>query len=57
MTKRLRCGDLVEGCDHEMEGETEEEVMAKAAHHANVDHGMEVTPELAEQVRGAIRDV
>ena len=57
MTKRLRCGELVEGCNHEMEGETEEEVMAKAAHHAREDHGMEVTPELAQQVRAHIREV
>ena len=57
MTKELRCGDLVDGCQTRITGETEEEVMAQAAHHAKDDHGMEVTPELAEAVRAKIRDV
>ena len=57
MTKRLKCGDLVQGCDRVIEGQTEDEVMAQAARHAEKDHGMEVTPELAAQVQGAIREV
>lgn len=56
MTKVLRCGDLMPGCDFEARGETEDEILQKAAAHAKNDHGMEVTPELAEKVRGAIRN-
>ena len=38
------------------EGETEDEVIGKAADHAQRDHGMQVTPELAAKVQAAIRD-
>ena len=56
MTKELKCGDLMPGCDFRAEGETEEEVMRKAAAHAQEVHNLEVTPELAEKVRGAIHE-
>lgn len=56
MTKVLRCSDLVPGCDFKAEGETEDEVLQKAAAHAKNEHGMNVTPELAEKVKGAIQD-
>jgi len=55
MGKVLRCGDLVKGCDFEARG-TEEEILLKAAPHAREAHGMEATPELAEAVKGAIRN-
>jgi len=55
MGKVLRCGDLVNGCDFEARG-TEEEILQRAAPHAKEAHGMEVTPALAEAVKGAIRD-
>ena len=56
MTKELQCGDLMPGCDFRATGATEDEVMRQAAEHAKRDHGVEVTPELADQVRAAIRD-
>ena len=55
MGKLLRCGDLVKGCSFEARG-TEEEILQKAGPHAQEAHGMEITPELAAAVRGAIRD-
>ncbi len=55
MAKVLRCGDLVKGCEFEARG-TEDDVMQQAARHAKEAHGMEVTPELASAVRGAIRE-
>ncbi|MGC2855386.1 DUF1059 domain-containing protein [Novispirillum sp. DQ9] len=56
--KELRCGDVVAGCPHTVQGETEEEVLAKVAEHASQAHGVQdVTPELAAQVRANIHDV
>jgi predicted small metal-binding protein len=58
MGKELRCGDIIPGCDHVMQGETEDEVMAKGAQHAKESHGIEQMDEAtAEKVRSAIREV
>ncbi len=54
--KRLACGDLVPGCSQTFQAATEDEIVAQAAKHAVDAHGMEVTPELADAVRGKIRD-
>ncbi len=56
MTKVLRCRDTGADCDFEARGETEEEIMQQVAQHATDVHKMEVTPELVEQVRGAIQE-
>ena len=57
MAKQLKCGDLMPGCDFVAKGETEDEVLGKAAEHAKTAHGIEqVTPELAAKVKGAIKD-
>ena len=57
MAKELRCSDLMPGCDFVAQGEDEQEVLTKAAEHARRDHGMdEISPEVEEQVRGAIRE-
>ena len=57
MTKELKCGDLVPGCDFKATGETEDEILQAAAVHAKEAHGLDVTPELAEKVKAAIHDV
>ncbi|WP_157041840.1 DUF1059 domain-containing protein [Nitriliruptor alkaliphilus] len=36
----LRCGDVVAGCDGVVRGETHEEVLARAAEHAEEVHGL-----------------
>jgi predicted small metal-binding protein len=36
----LRCGDVVAGCDGVVRGETQEEVLARAAEHAEEAHGL-----------------
>jgi predicted small metal-binding protein len=54
MSKLLRCDSLVPGCEFEARG-TEEEILAAAGKHAVEDHQIQVTPELVEKVRGAIR--
>lgn len=58
MAKELNCGDIMPGCDHKVRGETEAEVLRKAAEHARERHGMtEVDENTAELVRSKIRDV
>jgi predicted small metal-binding protein len=57
MAKVLRCGDVVPGCDFEMSGNSEEEVLQKAAEHAKTDHGLDsIPPDVLAKVRGAIHD-
>ncbi|MBA3337584.1 MAG: DUF1059 domain-containing protein [Chloroflexia bacterium] len=54
--KRLACGDLVPGCSQTFQAATEDEIVAQAGKHAVEAHGMDVTPELVEAVRGKISD-
>jgi predicted small metal-binding protein len=58
MAKILECAkvDPSSGCKHIVRGETEEEVLQKAAEHAKVHGIREVTPELIERVKANIRD-
>jgi len=56
MTRHISCGDVVPGCDWKEEAATEEELMKKVVEHAAEAHGVrEVSPELAEKVKEAIR--
>ncbi|MEJ2672500.1 MAG: DUF1059 domain-containing protein [Deltaproteobacteria bacterium] len=58
MSKILECAkvDPSSGCQHIIRGETQEEVLQKAAEHAK-EHGIrEVTPQLIERVKANIRD-
>lgn len=56
MAKVLRCRDVGMDCDFVAHGDTDEEIMQQAAEHVRVVHNMEeVSPEVAEQVRAAIR--
>jgi predicted small metal-binding protein len=54
--KRLRCRDAGFDCNHEIQAETDEEVLQQAAKHVQSVHRLEVTPELAEQVKKLIQD-
>lgn len=56
MSKVFRCSELVPDCDFEARGESEDEVLQEAAAHAKNAHDMQVTAELAQQVRAAIRE-
>jgi len=52
----MACGAIVPGCAWEASAETVEELMKQVAAHAAEAHGVkEVTPELAAQVKAAIR--
>lgn len=56
MSYSLACGDIVEGCAAKFEADSEDELMASAGGHAAEAHGVtEITPEFAEQVKGAIK--
>ncbi|MBW3660825.1 MAG: DUF1059 domain-containing protein [Gemmatimonadetes bacterium] len=57
MAKELRCGEIIDGCEKVIRGETEEEVMTRGAQHAREAHGVEEMDErTAEKVRSAIRE-
>jgi predicted small metal-binding protein len=57
MGKVLNCGDVKPGCDFEIRGNSEEEVLQKAAAHAKTDHGMDsIPPDVLDSVRAAIHD-
>lgn len=57
MAKIIRCRDVGVDCDFEARGETEQEIMKKAAEHAKSAHNMdEIPPELVAKVRSAIHD-
>jgi predicted small metal-binding protein len=54
--KHLRCRDVGLDCDYEVRAQTEDEVMRQAAAHAQRVHGInEISPDLANRVRAAIR--
>ena len=54
--KTLRCSDAGFDCEGKVSAASEEEILAQAAEHARTVHNVEVTPEMAEQIRTLIRD-
>ena len=57
MAKVLRCRDVGFDCDGVIRAETEEEILKKAAEHAQTAHNLkEITEEVVEKARAAIRD-
>jgi predicted small metal-binding protein len=55
--REIACHDIVPGCDFVTSAPTDEELLAKVAHHAAHAHGLkEVSPELLGKVKGAIHD-
>jgi len=57
MAKTMSCRDVGMDCDFVAKGETNEDIMQQAAEHARTAHNMtEIPPEVADKVRGAIRD-
>ncbi|RMD65733.1 DUF1059 domain-containing protein [Candidatus Parcubacteria bacterium] len=58
MAKELHCRDLGFDCDGVIKANTEQEVMAQAAEHArNVHNLQEISDEVLDKVRSAIRTV
>jgi|EndMetStandDraft_3_1072993.scaffolds.fasta_scaffold623769_2 predicted small metal-binding protein len=57
MTKQIACNDVVSGCAFTATAPTEGELIQKVAAHARDSHEVrEITPELAEKVKAAIRE-
>ena len=56
MAKAIYCKDAGFDCAEVVRGQTEEEVLQKAAEHAKAVHNTQVTPEMAQQVRGLIKE-
>jgi predicted small metal-binding protein len=57
MPKVMHCNDVVGNCDFVARGKSEQDVLQQASEHARTAHQVnEVTPELADKVRSAIRD-
>lgn len=54
--KTLKCRDAGFDCEGVIKANTEEEVLQQAGKHAQEVHGVNVTPELAEQLRTLIQD-
>jgi predicted small metal-binding protein len=57
MAKVLKCGDLNPGCNFEARGNSEDEVLKKAAEHAKTAHNMDkIPPDVLSKARNAIHD-
>jgi predicted small metal-binding protein len=55
--KKLACSDVVPGCPFTTTAENEEEILKQVAAHAKHSHGVkEVSPELADKVKRAIKE-
>ena len=56
MSKVMKCGDLMPGCDFVARGESESDILQAAAAHAKEVHHLDATPELVQQVKSVIKD-
>jgi len=57
MSKILNCADVAPGCDFEIRGESEHDVLRKAAEHAKTAHSMEsIPPDMLSKIKSAIHD-
>jgi predicted small metal-binding protein len=54
--KSLRCADLGFDCKAGVKANTDEEILAQAAKHAQEVHGVAVTPEMANQIKTKIKE-
>ncbi|TPE42955.1 DUF1059 domain-containing protein [Pontibacter mangrovi] len=54
--KTLKCSDVGFNCNAEVRANTEQEVLEQAGKHAKAVHGVDVTPEMTEQIRTKIKD-
>lgn len=56
-SKKIECNSVVPGCDWTASAESEDALLQKVVAHAAEVHGVkDVTPELAAQVKAAIKD-
>ena len=55
MIKILKCREVMPGCEFVARALCDEALLAEAVTHARVAHGVRRSPELADQVRAAIK--
>lgn len=57
MSKILKCADVAAGCNAEIRGESEHDVLRKAAEHAKTAHNMEsISSDMLSKIKSAIHD-
>ena len=56
MVKRVSCRDVGTDCDFVACAKTEDEVLSIGAEHARTHHMTEISKEMQDKVRSAIRD-
>ena len=54
--KVLHCSDAGFNCEAVVRGNTDEEILQQAAEHASTVHHVNVTPEMAEQIKKLIKE-
>jgi predicted small metal-binding protein len=54
--KTLHCSDAGFDCQAVIQAETDDEVLTQAAEHALTVHRTVVTPEMANQIKGLIKE-
>lgn len=54
--KELKCRDAGFDCDAVVEGESVDAVLAQVGPHARETHGVELTPEMKEQLSQLVHD-
>ncbi|WP_266204943.1 DUF1059 domain-containing protein [Pontibacter kalidii] len=54
--KTLKCRDVGFDCNAEVRANTEQEVLTQASKHAREVHGVDVSPQMAEQIKTKIKD-
>ncbi|MDE1175914.1 MAG: DUF1059 domain-containing protein [Edaphobacter sp.] len=56
--KRFTCGDVIPGCKHTFNADTEQQILDQVAVHARHDHGIDDVPQhVVDQVIAGIQDV
>ncbi len=55
--KQLKCRDAGFDCEGVIQGQSVDDVLSQAGPHAKEAHGVDVTPEMAGQIRTLVRDV
>jgi predicted small metal-binding protein len=56
--KSFQCKDVMPDCDWETTGNTDDEIVEKAAQHGREKHGLKnITDEIKDKVRSSIHEV
>ena len=54
--RKLKCRDAGFDCEAVVTGENDDEVLAQAEPHVKQVHGVDVTPEMADEIAAQIQD-